>query len=277
MEYLQACVTFLSPHLDDAVVSCGGTISRLGSAGVQVWVVTVFAGSPAGELSSLAEWLHKIWGLGYDAPGRRREENDRALADLGARSACLSFLDSIYRQDPASGRHLYSSKEDIFAGRRERESALLPALVEELGPLLDDLAPQLVCAPLGAGGHVDHLAVRLAAERACEQAGAGLVLYEDLPYALDATALLKARRLSEPAVELSLVVPFGETELHAKEQAIRFYRSQSAEVAGQLALPVDDVSAYACWMAPETGAFGERYWASEPAPLQLLAGMPRMA
>ena len=44
--------------------------------------------------------------------------------------------------------------------------------------------------------------------------------------------LLKARRLSEPAVELSLVVPFGETELHAKEQAIRFYRSQSAEVAG---------------------------------------------
>ncbi|WP_366972639.1 PIG-L family deacetylase, partial [Thermoflexus sp.] len=36
----------LSPHPDDAVLSCGGTLYRTARAGIPVRVITVFAGDP---------------------------------------------------------------------------------------------------------------------------------------------------------------------------------------------------------------------------------------
>ena len=47
---------FLSPHYDDAVYSCGGTLASLTTAGENVTVLTVCAGSPpSDELSWFAE------------------------------------------------------------------------------------------------------------------------------------------------------------------------------------------------------------------------------
>ena len=40
-------VVAVSPHLDDAVFSAGGTLARLAAAGHEVTVVTVFTGSVA--------------------------------------------------------------------------------------------------------------------------------------------------------------------------------------------------------------------------------------
>ena len=76
---------YLSPHLDDAVFSCGGRIALQVRAGRRVWVVTVCAGSPGGPLSDYAQVLHTYWGLAEtDAPAARREEDRAALARLGA-------------------------------------------------------------------------------------------------------------------------------------------------------------------------------------------------
>ena len=265
-------IVFLSPHLDDAVVSCGGTISCLERIGVPVEVVTIFAGSPSGELSPFAEWMHRAWRLPYDAPACRRDENGQALSSLGARSTCLSFQDSIYRRRRRGESFLHTSKEQIFSGNWQQESSLLSALVEELQQRLAELSWAVLCTPLGAGGHVDHLLAHVAAERVC----AGLkreeiVFYEDLPYALDLSTLQKALTRFKLPTDLHLVVPLTEPDMCAKGRAIRLYTSQSKDIAGELGILVHEVLGYA-YLAADKGATGpgERFWASRRAALEPL-------
>src|ERR671924_35132 len=54
---------YLSPHLDDAALSCGGAIARHSSAGARVLVVTICTAlpSPEGPFSSFAEEQHRQW------------------------------------------------------------------------------------------------------------------------------------------------------------------------------------------------------------------------
>ncbi|MGH2521295.1 MAG: PIG-L deacetylase family protein, partial [Anaerolineales bacterium] len=50
---------YLSPHFDDAALSCGGTIHQQTRQGERAVVVTVCAGdSPPGPLSAFAQTLH---------------------------------------------------------------------------------------------------------------------------------------------------------------------------------------------------------------------------
>ncbi|MBA4379671.1 MAG: PIG-L family deacetylase, partial [Anaerolinea sp.] len=54
---------YISPHLDDAVLSCGGLIWEQSHAGTQVEIWTVCTGDPPeGPLSPFAEVLHAEWG-----------------------------------------------------------------------------------------------------------------------------------------------------------------------------------------------------------------------
>jgi LmbE family N-acetylglucosaminyl deacetylase len=87
----------ISPHLDDAVLSAGGRVA----AGPGAVVVTVFAGRPAAP-AGLTPWDADCgFAPGEDVVGRRRREDRRALARLGARPHWLEFTDSQYGASPA--------------------------------------------------------------------------------------------------------------------------------------------------------------------------------
>src|SRR6266700_1940501 len=60
---------FLSPHLDDVVYSCGGTIGVQVGVGLRPLVITVFAGIPSStiELSSLAAEIQREMGFRQNA------------------------------------------------------------------------------------------------------------------------------------------------------------------------------------------------------------------
>ncbi|WP_225208806.1 PIG-L family deacetylase, partial [Streptococcus pneumoniae] len=54
-------VEFLSPHLDDAIFSCGDYISKLTSEGEIVLVITIFSGYPLSQqLQPSAKQFHKL-------------------------------------------------------------------------------------------------------------------------------------------------------------------------------------------------------------------------
>lgn len=56
---------FLSPHLDDAIFSCGDYISKLTSEGEIVLVITIFSGYPLSQqLQPSAKQFHKLCNLG---------------------------------------------------------------------------------------------------------------------------------------------------------------------------------------------------------------------
>ena len=82
---------FVSPHLDDAVLSCGELIASSPAA----LVVTVFAGRPTDR--PITSWDAECgFGPDDDPIAARRAEDRAALDALGARSFWLDFLDDQY-------------------------------------------------------------------------------------------------------------------------------------------------------------------------------------
>ncbi|WP_427312649.1 PIG-L deacetylase family protein [Cupriavidus sp. H39] len=89
---LAAPVTVISPHLDDAVFSCGGLIAAARAARV----VTVFAGVPPADLPA-PDWDQAAgFASAEQAVLSRRREDNHALTMLGAHAVWLEFWDSQY-------------------------------------------------------------------------------------------------------------------------------------------------------------------------------------
>lgn len=239
---------YLSPHLDDAVFSCGGRVALQVRAGMRVWVVTVCAGSPGGPLSDFARALHEYWGLAEtDAPAARREEDRAALALLGAVPVHWDFPDCVYRRAP-DGRVLYPDYDALWGPIAEEDGALREELTRRIRGLPSSA---VLCVPLGAGEHVDHRLVRQAAEAI----GRPLVYYEDYPYAGEPGRVEQA--LGEGGWE-SAEVGLDEAALEAKIAAARCYRSQISSFWADEADLAAHFRAYAAEVGG--GSPAERYW-----------------
>ena len=184
---------FLSPHLDDAVYSCGGLIADQTRRGSQVEIWSICAGDPpAGPLTLFAKALHARWKTGREAVAVRRAEDRLACGLVAAQPRHFDLPDSVYRRDPDTGKAFYRSTGDIFGQPAEKEiSAIRERFMPILGPLLD--GQERLVLPLGIGGHVDHQLVRMLGERLSPAPW----YYADVPYALDASrdwgALLPGR------------------------------------------------------------------------------------
>jgi LmbE family N-acetylglucosaminyl deacetylase len=171
---------YLSPHLDDAVLSCGGRIAGEVARGERVAIATCFtADEPAEPPSALAADLRRWWSL---PPGevmaRRRAEDLDACARLGVETLHLDLPEAPYRLGAGGAPH-YATLGALFGEPAAADAA-------DLGPRLDERLRALpphrrLLAPLGVGGHVDHRLVRAAAGRVARAAPA-LAHYEEFPY-----------------------------------------------------------------------------------------------
>lgn len=244
---------FISPHLDDIALSCGGLVHQLAVAGTRVVIAAVCSGdTPRGvELSEAARHVHWEWQLGEDNPyAARRAEDIDACAALGAEPLHLGFLDAVYRSD-AHGAPLYTRN---FIGGAVHEAdwrGMYFALIARLRPLLRT-ADQVYC-PLAIGGHVDHVLVRSAAEAASARIP---TYYEDYPYAQKVAAgLLPPGDLAALTRGLSArTVSLSDIDVRARIDAIGRYRSQQFALFEDAATMPDKVRAYV------TASRGERYY-----------------
>lgn len=210
---------YLSPHLDDAVLSCGGLIWEQVQAGHTVGIWTICAGNPPpGPLSSFAKSLHDRWGTGYSAVARRRAEDIVACQLIGANFRHLSLPDCIYRRSVEDGKHLYTTEESLFGSVHPDEQSLIDNLSLELKRTLPPEVG-LIC-PYGFGGHVDHRLTRATAE----QIGVGLWFFADYPYASDhAENLFDSVDNPECKVEIFPISPEG---MSVWVQAVAAHASQ---------------------------------------------------
>jgi len=170
---------YISPHFDDAALSCGGLIWEQTSKGMPVEIWTVCAGDPPPGLpSTQAAVIHQIWGFtsAEQAVAARSVENQQAAVILGAEVVEFSIPDCIYRRS-ASGELLYP--EEVFvpihASEKDLAADIAYALNSELQP------EDLVVSPLAIGGHIDHHLVLLAVE----QLALPIRYYSDIPYLLN--------------------------------------------------------------------------------------------
>jgi LmbE family N-acetylglucosaminyl deacetylase len=171
----------LSPHLDDAAFSCGGTLAALAAEGWEVVVATLFAASvPSPTGFALACQTDKGLPADADYMAIRREEDAEACRRLHARPVWLPF-----REAPHRG---YASAAALFGPLRSDDTAHLDLAAALEAPLARH-RPDLLLAPQAIGGHVDHVqAVR--ALHLLRHPGP-VLWWQDFPYL--------ARRATHPA------------------------------------------------------------------------------
>jgi LmbE family N-acetylglucosaminyl deacetylase len=207
---------FISPHLDDVALSCGGMVWDLVREGSRVEIWSVIAGDPPdGPYSAFAEENHRRWGRsGPEAMALRREEDTAACDVLGATPHHLGFPDAIYRLDPKDCRPIVNNDDELFG--KSPEAWLVEAIAARLAAELP--ADANVVFPLGLGGHIDHRAVTAAGRRLDRSAA----WYADYPYilkAFDAPLLVESDLAVRPC-------PLGEAALEAWQEAVLCYASQ---------------------------------------------------
>ena len=220
--FATAQAIFLSPHYDDAVLSCGGTVALLADQGCEPIVVTVFAGEVPDEmLTDFAKWKHSRWGVnGVEENVTRRQEEDRdAVEALGARAHWLGYPDAIYRGDR------YLSDPSLFGTPQAVETGLVTLIADEIRSMPEWDDNGTVFVPLGIGEHVDHQ-IMFAVGRVLAERGVRVLAYEDCPYAIHTPAGVD-RRLGEVAGEIGPPMPVAiGTTLARRIKAIFAYRSQ---------------------------------------------------
>ena len=169
---------YISPHFDDAILSCGGLIWEQTQKGTPVEIWTVCAGdAPPGTLSRMAKNIHKEWGtVSAEETVLLRKGEDRVAAScVGAGVFHFNTPDCIYRRSP-QGILLYPF--EVFTPWNPLEKDIHTEIAAALTTRLqqDDV---LVC-PLAIGGHIDHMLTR----RAVESLRLPLLYYADIPYLL---------------------------------------------------------------------------------------------
>lgn len=250
---------YLSPHLDDAALSCGGQIARQTAVGQHILIVTIMAGDPAAVgFSAYAQELHGRWQLAHDAVAARRTEDANACAILRAAYQHWTVPDCIYRVG-ADGRALYTNWAEITGVIHPDEETL----VERLAAQLATLPPSpLVCAPLAVGNHVDHQIVRRAAEICF---GDDLIYYEDYPYAREQEAVTAVLSPGSSAWHSqtwhSQTIPLTAVDIVVKIEAIAAYTSQLSTFFNGRADLTQQIQHHANMVG------GERMWQRRPNPV----------
>ena len=215
----------ISPHLDDAAFSCGGTLARLVAAGWAVHVATVFTASvPNPQGFALACQTDKGLPPDADYMAIRRDEDTVACAALDVMPHWLAF-----REAPHRG---YDDARSLFADVHAADDETWHEVAATLRPLVDRLAPSLLFAPQALGGHIDHRHVVRAVGALCKTARLDDVLpvawYRDTPYVLRDRAARPPMPLHDWSAGAlgAHAVPLDEHALLVRQTACAAYTTQ---------------------------------------------------
>ncbi|WP_375578530.1 PIG-L family deacetylase [Marivirga tractuosa] len=156
----------ISPHLDDAVLSCGASMAQWQEKGADVIVASVFSSCADSRLE-----LKEI----YET---RKKQDIEALTFLGAKAIHLGFTDAPFR----SSRSYYNFSTILFH-HEDEERILEQSIATEISKIIKEYTPDSILFPLGVGGHIDHHLVYRSSFK-LDYPTEKIQFYEDLPYAL---------------------------------------------------------------------------------------------
>jgi LmbE family N-acetylglucosaminyl deacetylase len=246
-------LTVLSPHQDDAGLSLAMTIRAAARRGQAVRIVNCF---------TVSTYAPHSQARGAAEVGAIRKAEDREFASRVG--SAVEVVDLEMEDAPIRLGRPVAVVRRLKVGARELGDA------GKIAEALDRIAEGTVLAPLGLGGHIDHLVAREAAIRLA-RGGRTVVFYEDLPYAADLRecCILRAADGASRRIGARLggaLVREGECASR-KRFAIEAYRSQLS------ASQFDSVIEYG------TLRSGERLWGTngfdrtfEAEPVGLEAG-----
>lgn len=172
-------ILILSPHLDDAVLSCGDLIDKYVKKNYNVDILTIFSKNvDDSKLSDAAKIFHSNCFIRHDAMEYRKQEDKNAGMFLKCNNFYLDFKECLYRRDKKG--FLYPNLNNIYHLESKREQKNLDKLIKKLKKLINDY--DTVIAPLGLGNHADHLIVNYAINCLRNEIKGQLLFYEEVAY-----------------------------------------------------------------------------------------------
>ncbi len=220
-----APIGVISPHMDDAALSCG----RLLSARPGSHVVTVFSGGPP-SVRPLPTWdqMSGSFRPGDNVMALRQVEDEDAMAVVGAYGHRLDFWDEQYRE----GRPIRLARLRPRALRSARarldDPALESSVEERLRGIVAEIALETWLIPLGLW-HGDHKMTARACLRVARHGPERRwVVYEELPYRLEVPLEVAAAKDQLAIVGLGIepLVISSNAGNSKKRAMINCYRSQ---------------------------------------------------
>lgn len=172
---------YISPHLDDVPLSCSGTICHQQAQGLNILVVTIFAGEPQPPFSSFVQSVHRSWHALEERPYQvRKEEERKAMALLGANYAWLNWPEILYRDPELSdaGDFFWEPGTQVVSSR---DAALFTTLCAWFADAVQVYPDSQFVVSLGLGMHRDHQFVFHAALKTLDRNR--VLFFEDFPYA----------------------------------------------------------------------------------------------
>lgn len=240
----------LSPHLDDAALSCGGLMHEIRRRGGAVMVATAFAAVPNSECSDGSMIALSLKGSARTWVRARRAEDLRALRALGVKATHGAELDAAFRKGPM-GEPLYPTWSAIFSGAAHpADRDLLQRLTAWILRCQGAFGATAIVAPRGLGNHIDHLILREAAQVACRRQPIFLHLYDDVPYA----AVSRPR----PRAQLSRQ-KLAPVDLAIKQRCVRLYRCSLA-IGVRPETIISQMAKQGRALRGHGGRSTERYW-----------------
>lgn len=220
----------VSPHPDDAVLSCGALMSHAVGR-THVTVVTLFteAGPPPYTLSA-RRYLHQVGARDAETLYRQRRAEDRAVLEpMGIENVHTGLTDAQFRRRPHPGQpsgcarllpevtHIYPVyRLHVVSGRIAAADAGTLRQARESIQRAARAGQALVVAPLGVGRHVDHVLARTAAERS----GVPVAYYSDFPYN-------QRHRPDAAFIRRHGLIEARWSRVSAKAELIRAYQTQA--------------------------------------------------
>ncbi len=187
-------VFFVSPHLDDAALSCGGLLCHLADK-TDVTVVSVFTKVTQSPYTLSARQFLKQC-KNPDAENlfeERKKEDVEALNSIGVKTTHLGFVDASWRKKeglhglrkaiadvfPEFG-HVYPTyRWNVISGVISKyDNSLMDSIKKSLESLISSHQKFVVFCPLGIGNHVDHVVVN----KCCQEVFDDIIYWSDFPY-----------------------------------------------------------------------------------------------
>lgn len=171
-------ILVLSPHLDDAVLSCGDYILDWKKQGHEVTVITIFTKFQDKYISKSARDSLKAGGFmnAKECERIRKEEDRNAMKLLDVPYQHLDFIDGWFRV--LNNKPLYKD-QTLFSGKiSSSDTQIIDSLGKKLSKYIDF---DQVYIPLGIGKHVDHVITKNVASEIFNKET--IRYYCDQPYA----------------------------------------------------------------------------------------------
>jgi len=218
---------FLSPHMDDAILSAGNHILTLIKGKKQVSVITVFTGFGTRPISwDTQKYLLKSGFFRLRSFERARHAEDiRAMDALHVPYTHMDLIDGGFRKN-TDNTFLYPTHTHLFSGTIARKDMhLIRTVKKTLSPLIKH--SDILYAPLGIGNHADHIIVNRVAH----------TLPNKTYYWLDQPYAQEANTNQQHGYTEAFRVPHQKK----KESIIGYYQSQIRQLYPNGIPPIDEV------------------------------------